>query len=347
VSRPKRATRARRRATASLRAFLIAALLAAGWAQAESPSVPERRPSAQRGTITVQAAPAAILPSQGRAEVAALSLTADDPDFGGLSALWVSPDGARALLVGDRGALYEARLRRAQGALTGLESVRRIALTPPAGHVGAIDLEGLAVPPDGVPVVSLEGPSRLWRLEAGAAAPIAGPAAFDALQSNSGLEALASGPDGALYVIPERSGALDRAFPIWRRSPGGGWETGTWPRRPPFLPTGADIGPDGALYVVERDFRMLGGFAWRLSRASLSDWPYFRPVTLVQVDGGLDNIEGVSIWRDAEGGLRAVMIADDNFNILQRTLLVEAILTDREPDPAIAIGRDEAAPASR
>ena len=36
-----------------------------------------------------------------------------------------------------------------------------------------------------------------------------------------------------------------------------------------------------------------------------------------------DNLEGLSVWRDAEGDIRLTMISDDNFQPIQRTEFVE------------------------
>ena len=44
--------------------------------------------------------------------------------------------------------------------------------------------------------------------------------------------------------------------------------------------------------------------------------------------GTHDNLEGLSVWRDDQGRLRATMISDDNFLALQRTELVEYLLPD-------------------
>ncbi len=75
--------------------------------------------------------------------------------------------------------------------------------------------------------------------------------AFDAFARNAGFEAVAITPDGALLAIPEDvSDGGD--FPVWR------FRNGVWdvpfaiPRRGAFLPVGADVGPDGRLYVLER-----------------------------------------------------------------------------------------------
>jgi len=41
-----------------------------------------------------------------------------------------------------------------------------------------------------------------------------------------------------------------------------------------------------------------------------------------------DNLEGVSVWRDADGALRATLVSDDNFRFLQQTEIVEYLLPD-------------------
>ena len=44
--------------------------------------------------------------------------------------------------------------------------------------------------------------------------------------------------------------------------------------------------------------------------------------------GMFDNLEGLSVWRDATGALRATMISDDNFFFLQQTQIIEFRLPD-------------------
>jgi len=306
---------------------LAAALLAA--AAAAAAPAPEPRPERGETPAPVAAHPLADAAPAGL-EAQGFALTSADPAFGGLSGVAVSPDGTQALLLGDRGSLWRLDLLREDGRLTGVANLRRAPLRPPPDDApGPFDTEGLAVAPDGALLLSLEGPGRLWRLGRDGPRRLTGHPDFPTLQRNSGLEALAAAPDGALYAIAERSGAVDRPFPVYRRDAEGRWEVGALTRRPPHLPTGADIGPDGALYVLERDFSLFGGFAWRLSRVDLAAWPTLSPQTLAADAAGFDNMEGVSVWRDGDGALRAVLVADDNFNALQRSTLVELVLPAR------------------
>jgi hypothetical protein len=252
--------------------------------------------------------------------------------FGGLSGLSVTGDGAAATVVGDRGRLFTWRLARENGVITGVGEARSMPLRDTLGRglrTAQRDAEALAVSGEDL-FVAFEGEHRVWRYPGGGLRARALPdvPGVERLSVNSGVEALAVDGGGALYAIPERSGALDRPFPVWRLSPGNAaWSIGAWPRRPPYLVTGADIGPDGMLYVVERDFSLLGGWSMRLSRADLGDWPNLRPETLLTWSrGGIDNMEAVSLWRDPAGVTRLVMLSDDNFHPLQRTLLLEFAL---------------------
>jgi hypothetical protein len=114
---------------------------------------------------------------------------------------------------------------------------------------------------------------------------------------------------------------------VFRLAPGArDWTTGALPRADDFLVTGADVGPDGRLYVVERAFTWLGGFSVRLRVAALDGRPALSPETLMVRRGGTDNVESVAVWRGPDGRLRLILVTDDNFNALQRTVFAELIL---------------------
>jgi hypothetical protein len=259
----------------------------------------------------------------------------DDPRLGGLSALELSDDGTGVTILSDQGAWSQGVIaRNAAGLISGITLSRFETLKgktdAPLGK-GRTDSEGLAIAPDGTAYVSFEGVARVLRYAelGGLAENLPSPPEFTEMQTNSALEALAIGPDGALYTMPERSGDLAKPFPIYR------FKKGVWdhdlslPRSGDFLPTGADFGPDGKLYVLERDFHGLMGFASRLTRYEVGGAGLGAGEVMFQSPTGFhDNLEGVAIWRDTAGHLRATMVADNNFLPFLSSGLVEYRLPD-------------------
>ncbi len=252
--------------------------------------------------------------------------------FGGFSGAEVSADGSQIILVTDRAYLVKAKLIREGRRLRGLRltDVRKLThdngaeLTGPFG-----DAEGLAIDGKGQAFVSFERAHRVMRLSVkeGRTSALGPQQAFAGLQNNSGLEALAIDGNGALYTLPERSGAMARPFPLYVFR-NGGWDVAArLPRRGPFLPVGADFDDQGRFYLLERAATPLG-FRSRVRRFSLKH-PGLGEVTLWQTGPGrFDNLEAISIWRAAEGTLRATLISDDNFLSIQRTQIVELDLQE-------------------
>jgi hypothetical protein len=147
---------------------------------------------------------------------------------------------------------------------------------------------------------------------------------------NAGIEALALDPRGRLVAIPEAPPRGDTDFPVWRLE-GSGWiHARTLRHEAPWRIAGADFGPDGALYVLERDLRLPFGFRSRIRRfdpagdaAGATLWET-RP-------GQFGNLESLSLWTDDAGRLRATMIADDNFLSVLPTAFVELVLAPAPP----------------
>lgn len=259
----------------------------------------------------------------------------DDPLLGGLSGLELSDDGTGVTILSDQGTWSQGVIERdAAGLITGLElrpfeplkGKTDVPLTK-----GRTDSEGLAIAPDGTAYISFEGVARVLRYArmGGLAENLPSPPAFAAMQVNSALEALAIGPDGAIYTLPERSGDKDKPFPIYR------FQSGVWdqdlalPRDGDFLPTGADFGPDGKLYILEREFHGLMGFASRLTRYEVTNVGLGGAEVMFESPTGFhDNLESVAIWRDRAGHLRATLVADDNFLPFLSSGLVEYQLPD-------------------
>lgn len=255
--------------------------------------------------------------------------------FGGFSALHLTPDGAGFVALSDHGAWVEGQFQRdAGGSIIG---VTNGTVTPLMGRTGKplvggrTDSEGLAIAADGTVFVSFEGPARVLRYAhlGGNAENLPDAPDFARMEHNSALEALAIAPDGTLYTLPERSGALMRPFPVYRFR-GGVWDQPTAiPREGGFLVADASIGPDGRFYVLEREFLGLAGFATRLRRFNFAGDALTGEKLLLQTQPGLhDNLEGLSVWRDPQGRLRATMVSDNNYLFIFRSEIVEYRLPD-------------------
>jgi hypothetical protein len=245
-----------------------------------------------------------------------------------LSAIELDPTGTAFTMVTDRGYLLKGELTRNDEVLTGLSVRQMIPLNGEDGRPlreGQTDSEGIAFGPDGQIYISFEGHSRImaYNQPDGPALPFTRAADFDSFQSNAGLEALATGPDGTIYTIPERSGRFDLPFPVYRYR--NDWDVAfTIPRSDSFLVTGADIGPDGKFYLLERDF--LGvGFRSRVRRFDMDG---ANEETLLQTELRThSNLEGIAVWRDKTGHIRLTMVSD-NGQTFGPSTLVEYQLTD-------------------
>ncbi len=254
-------------------------------------------------------------------------------DFGGFSGLEVNEDGSRFLAISDRGYIVEGTLFRKGNRITSVSAqpLRPLLQTEnlPLSQYNT-DSEGLAVSREGEIFLSFEHRHRIRKYSAGGELlkKLNPHPEFKGLQKNSGFEALAIDASGVLYTLPERSGKWERPFPVFRYI-SGRWEKKlSIPRRDKFLPVGADFGPDGKFYLLERDFVWHRGFASRIRRFDITSSGFTNEEILLTTRFGKHgNLEGISVWRDEEGLLRLTMIADDNFNMLQVTEFVEYSLS--------------------
>ena len=195
------------------------------------------------------------------------------------------------------------------------------------GRLG--DSEGLAIGRDGTIWISFEGLDRIARYDDVDRPAIRVPVPPDwaRIQVNEGFEALAITPDGALLTLPEYA-PKGGDFPVWRYRDHHWDQPYTIHADPEWQAVGADVGPDGRLYLLERNFRGLLGFRSRVRRFGLGPDGITSTEELLST-GTLqyDNLEGISVWDDGLG-IRLTMISDDNFLPVQRTELVEYRVTD-------------------
>ena len=250
---------------------------------------------------------AAAWPRGGGAVLVGRLVLPEPGALSGLSGIEVAAAGRRFVALSDRSRVIEGRLRRRAGRIAGIGDLAAWPLP------GAPDSEGLARGPDGALHISTEGPARVLtfagRRPAGVQPPRHGP--WSRLGRHAALEALAIDPAGRLVTLPEGPRFGLGPFPIWRLE-GGRWtRIGALGRRGAYLPVGADFGPDGRLYVLERAF--LGPFGFQ-SRVRRLDPAGGRPAETVLTTGAgrFGNMEGLALWRAGPGDLRLLTVADDD-----------------------------------
>ena len=282
-----------------------------------------------------------------------LELTSSHREFGGFSAIRVEPDG-HFVSLSDRGWWLTGRIIYDHDQPTGIVDARMAPMLGPDGRTlkarGWYDTESLAER-DGWLYVGIERVNRIvrfdfarcsFRARAAEYAPGAR-SAFGNLPHNKGLEALTFAPRssrlaGALIAFSERgldpSGNL-RAFLIGA-NPGGPGIPAEFSvrRRDDFDISDSATLPSGDVLLLERRFSWWRGLAMRLRRIAASD---IAPGALVDgsdllfADYGyqIDNMEGLSVHRDANDAVVLTLISDDNFNsFLQRTVLLQFRLAE-------------------
>lgn len=259
----------------------------------------------------------------------------DDPHFGGFSGFDLAEDGLHFVTVSDTAAIYSGTLSRdARGVVASVTATTPIIPTSRSGQplVDPMDdAEGLAIGPDGTIFLSYETEDRIVEYRDRGATWVRefAPRDFRRFNLNKGLEALAIDARGAVYAIPELEAATGSPIPVFRLQN----ETADIPfllrREGDWLPVGADFGPDGRLYLLERDFWPLIGFMSRVRRITLDGDRVASDEVLLQTGAGVhDNLEGLAVWRDAKGVIRLTMISDDNFLPVQRTEIVDYRVTE-------------------
>ena len=254
-------------------------------------------------------------PETGARLIGAFRLDGIGRNDAGLSGLHVSADGGTFLGLDDRSFLHEAAILHEDGRPVGLGPVTERALRQSDGRpMYASDSEGLAALPDGRLAVSYEGlnailvhdPANRW-----IGTPLSRPTRLIRLPNNKGLEALAAFPGGDLLAIAEASRFGRHA--VWRVTPDGVWTPLDGLRSPgAFRPVGADVGPDGRLWLLERAWHLPLRFATRVRTFRVEEDRLSDPRTVLETrTGEWGNFEGISV-RAAPEGTVVALVSDDN-----------------------------------
>lgn len=273
-----------------------------------------------------------------------LVLTSSFRGFGGLSGLRLDAAGERFVAISDKGDWFTGRLVYRGRQLAGLADVVAAPMLDADGSRitarGWFDTEALAL--DGATAyVALERVNRILRFDfahggvraRGHEVPV--PPEFGKLPFNRGIEALLAVPTGrrlAGTLIAISEAALDaagniRGFLIGGPSPG----RFSVRRTANYDISDMALLPSGDILLLERKFSILEGAGIRIRRIPLAA---VAPDALVdgpaifEADLGyeIDNMEGLDVHVAPDGDIVLTMVSDDNFSLIQRTLLLQFTL---------------------
>ncbi|MBN8951732.1 MULTISPECIES: esterase-like activity of phytase family protein [unclassified Rhizobium] len=279
--------------------------------------------------------------------IGGLELSSDNALLGAISAMRFRPDQRNFISVLDTGHWLTGAIERdGEGRLKGISDARIMPMIDRQGGTdpgkGSMDAEGLALRGDHV-LVSYEQYHRVdvYPDPGFEISPPDGtlplPIPRVQLRANRSLEALMIAPQssplaGGAVLVTEDSlddqgnmfaavldGPLQGRFTV--RHYGG------------FDVSDGVFLPDGDLLLLERRFGLMHGLGVRIRRIAGSD---IRPGAVV--DGKvifeassreqIDNMEGIDVFRAADGSLHLILVSDDNHSILQRSLMLEFRLHD-------------------
>jgi hypothetical protein len=280
-----------------------------------------------------------------------LVLTSSFSGFGGLSGLRLDAKGERFISFSDKGSWFTGRIVYQGTEMTGLADVEAAPMLGPDGRPitarGWFDSESIAI--DGSQIdnshvyIGLERVNQVLRFDfskgftrsRGEVVPV--PAAVKKLPYNKGLEALVFVPKGqplagTLIALSERGLDGDGnliAFLVGGPTPG----QFSVRRTEKFDISDATLLASGDLLVLERKFSLVEGLHVRIRRIplkSLAPGALVDGPVIFEADLGeeVDNMEGIDAFVTPDGDTVLTMVSDDNFSLLQRTLLLQFTLVD-------------------
>jgi hypothetical protein len=335
----------------------ISAFVAPDLARAQSatkPVVKDETFVAAPVSINVNARPIASFDPRDRSHVrfgslewrSGLVLTSPFRGFGGLSALRLDPKGEKFIALSDKGSWFTGRIVYSGREMTGLADVEASPMIGPDDKPitsrGWFDSESLAL--DGSFVyVGLERVNQVLRFDfskgytRSRSEVVPMPPAVKKLPYNQGLEAMVFVPKGqplagTLIAMSERG--LDPegnliAFLVGGPTPG----RFSVRRTNNFDISDAVLLPSGDLLILERKFSWLSGVGIRIRRIplrSIAPGAMVNGPSIFDADLGqeIDNMEGIDAYVTPEGDTVLTMVSDDNFSLLQRTLLLQFTLVE-------------------
>ncbi|MDR6658488.1 hypothetical protein J2W51_001030 [Tardiphaga robiniae] len=343
------------------RHFLAVAASAAALpslARAQPVPVPATPSARAPVSIEIEARPIPAFDTRDRAHTrfgslqyrSGLVLTSRYKDFGGISGLRLDDKGEGFIAISDKGNWFTGKIAYSGDTMVGIVDVEAAPMLGADGRPitarGWYDTESIAV--DGPTVyIGLERVHQILKFDFGRdgvrarGEPIPQPPGMRKLPSNGSLEALVmvrrdrfktSPLAGMLLAISERG--LDSAGNIAAWIIGGKAPANFSVRRTKnYDISDAALLPSGDLLLLERKFSLFGDTGVRIRRiplASIVPDAVIDGPTIFDADLGyeIDNFEGLDVHVTPEGDTVLTLISDDNFSMLQRTLLMQFTLLE-------------------
>lgn len=274
-----------------------------------------------------------------------LELRSKDPEFGGISSGVIDPDGRGFIAATDHAHWIKGRFVDDKGVLTGVEAASITPMIAPDGRrlkdTRYFDTEGMARQGNSL-FVSVERTHDILQFDLGQrglssrARLVESSPEMKALSVNQGIEALGVMPKeslhaGALIALAEKAarGTSGANSPGWLLGPKGGRLAVK--KDGAFDVTDLAFLPGGDLLILERRFTPFFGLGFRIRRVPID---MVKPGALLDGDvlieadfsQQIDNMEALMVHRAADGRTILTLMSDDNFSLLQRTLVLRFAL---------------------
>ena len=279
-----------------------------------------------------------------------LYLNSPDKRFGGLTGLIVSEDGTHLLAVSEGGYWVTADLVSKDGRLTGLRQARIAPMLDGEGKPlerRAGVAKAVATGPEGLHgalYVAYERKHRIWLYPFGKDGFAARPQAVDIpsdaqrLAATGGIQGLVMLDPGTLlaqsedardkmydlqgWLIPAAKTAEGKHGVLFLKASGG------------FKPTDMAALPGGDVFVLERSFSLAEGASMqirRIPRKAIEPLAVLDGEVIARLDVrySIDNMEGLAVRKAPSGETLLYLVSNDNYNGLQRTVLLEFALASR------------------
>ena len=264
--------------------------------------------------------------------------------FGGYSGMSFDQGTSQLTLLSDRGHLLELPVETSEsGAITGVGMAVKWSLSPPQGMKGGLDTEALVPWADGY-LISRERVhdivlAKKSEFDFKITEVAASFAKLEPVKSNGGYEGVTAMGGGTLLAIPETS-TSDGSAAVVRWDGSNARVVARYRVEPDHSVTELFADPKSdRLFVLERAYDRKRGPRAKISVVALSALDTAGPDEVVEGEElgrmnflqGADNMEAMVFLESPDGTQNLWLASDDNFNELQRTVLMSLQLTETCP----------------